>query len=247
MRRLLLIFFALLCVTAPAQAAIALVAGTNACQGSATGLDVTSDTLDTTGATLIVVAASGASNGSSTITLTDSKSNTWTGGGYAQVNGGQVVRLFWTSATSVGAGHTFSPDSSHDFTTVCVMAFSGTSGSPLLDLESAGGTNFGTTVQPGSITPSANNYLHCAALAFNTAGTITVSTPHDGLLIQENDTGNNQGLALACDIQTTATARNPTFTNSVSSSMAAMAVSLKDVGAAAPSAAGRQLLLGVGP
>lgn len=244
MSRIIALALLLFVLATPAHAAIALVASTNRCDAG-DGTNATSTAVNTTTATLVVVL--GVASSSGTMVVSDNKTNTWSTLTPTEVGGGEMAQLFFMTAGTVGAGHTFTITASNGFSSVCVAAFSGTTGSSLLDLEAAGGTAFGTTVQPGSITPSANNYLHVTGVAFNVAGTMTISASHT--IAAQVDVGAfTRGGALAYDIQTTATARNPTWTNTNTSSMAAVAASLKDVaGGGGGGTVPRGTLLGVGP
>lgn len=213
--------------------AIALVAKIAA--GSSDGLSVTTGTIDTTGATLLVAVATG--TGSADPTISDSKSNSWTELTDETVPGGESVRLFYSIPSSVGAGHTVTVDDSGHRPSVVFYSFSGTHATTPFDQESAGGNNFGSTVQPGSVTPSEDNCVIVQGVAFNVNGTFSINGSYthtgDGTDYISNDGTNRHGVGGAYLIQTTATATNPTWThNPGSSSLAAVGAVFKAAGGA---------------
>lgn len=181
--------------------AFAIVAHTVA--GSPNGANVTTSAINTTGADLIVIAVA---TFGGLIDPSDNKSNTYTaltgqGGG-----GGYGVQLFYLHAPTVGSGHTFSVSAS-SFQAICVIALSGSAASPF-DQESGSAGS----VQPGSITPAEDNEILITCLTTSDAGAQTIDGGFttDGTY-QAGSTGNNVGLAVAYLIQTTATAKNPSW------------------------------------
>ena len=177
---------------------------------------VTTDAIDTTGATLLVVAISGTS-AAGTRTLTDSKSNTWTQGAQSNNAFSQIVIFYATNPSSVGSGHTFTAGAAGTYPMAMVLAFSGTDTSQARDQQnSAGATS--TTLQPGSVTPGQNGEVLVTALngGFNGATTYSIDsgftlTDQAGFL-----GGKAYGGAIAYLIQGTAAAINPTWTSGIS-------------------------------
>ncbi len=184
--------------------------------GSPDKNDVTSASIDTTGANFIVV-VSGDDTG--TQAITDNKSNGNPTGLTARNQFGAAYnRIWYWTNPIVGTGHTFTiaGGGTHP---VCMatMAFSGVDTSIPFDNENGTGY-FAGTAQPGSLTPSANNELQITGVTCqDLSETFAIDS---GFTIQESGPGIINGsfaLAAAYIIQTTATAKNPTWTLGVSS------------------------------
>ena len=207
-----------------ARAAIAHVVSTTA-GASAPGTTVTTSSVDTTGANLLVVAVSyyGSANDP---TLSDSKGNTWTGLTARESNGtSPAVRLYWCKPTSVGSGHTFTAAQAGSFPVVSMSAFSGAATSPY-DQESGTAVATGSTsYQPGSITPSENNCVLVTGVA--TAGTSHSVNSSFNATATDNLASNHIGGGIAYKIQTTAGAENPTWSWTTSTNRAAAMASFK--------------------
>ena len=195
--------------------AIALVTHT-AVAGNPSG--ATTGSINTTGANLIVFCI--ASYISSTLSISDSKGNTWS-----------TLTRYWNAATenvsiliaycygpSVGSGHTFSVSGGSSYASIAVAAFSGAPASPLDQQNGSDASGSSSTVQPGSITPTQNNELIVSAVGIDGNG----NTPTVDSSISITDTaawsgGNNFGISLGYRVQSAAAAINPTWTLSGSS------------------------------
>lgn len=110
-------------------------------------------TLNTTGATLIVACATGASGVNA---VTENKSNgsatTLTA---KSASGTPVIQLsYWVSPAHVGSGHVFTDNSDYGF---YIAAYDNPIGGGF-DKEN-GNTGSGTSLQPGSVDSTANNSL----------------------------------------------------------------------------------------
>jgi hypothetical protein len=147
-------------------------------------------TIDTTGATLLVLCIGTLNWNPSGATITDGNGNTWrfltsvydsSGGGY-----GLVIAYAYDHAGSplaCGAGHTFSVSGSGTFRTFGISAWSGTvTGSDPLGAQNAHKLYPGprdTTIQPGSVSPAAGDLV--IAAQSSTSGTdvlpYTTSSP----------------------------------------------------------------------
>ncbi len=185
--------------------AIALVANTGA--GSSDSSNVTTSAIGTTGANLIVVGVAGYT--SFAATLTDNKGNTWTA---LTARTGAVCRsvIWYCSNPTVGSGHTFSLTSGGGVPSLCVAAFSGAKATSPYEAESGSSIATGTSLQPGSLTPSENGELLVTELSLvfdetptiNSSFTITNHTTKDA---------NHYSSTLAYRVQSTAAAINPTW------------------------------------
>jgi len=185
--------------------------------GVGTDSTVTSGAVDTTGATLIVVGLALDSGG--TISLSDSKGNSWTALG-STTQGATKCILYYSVPTSTGSAHTFTNGGAFNFCTIFVNVFSGGKLTNVFDQQNGAGAT-ATTVATGSVTPTENNEVVVTALALSGAA---LPTSIDGGFTktdsQEFGGGNNYGGSIAYLIQTTATAANPTWTRTNSNPMA---------------------------
>lgn len=174
----------------------------------------TSSAINSTGASLIVVALH--SDGS-TPTISDSKGNS-----YSQVfgvtAGGERCALYYAANPVVGTGHTVTATGASDFSLITVAAFSGVKTSSPLDQSNSAGAGSGShsSWQTGSISPTENGELIVAASSILTGvlGDMSWSPdPPFDLIGGLGPSPTYGGLAIY-EVQTTATNRNPTFTPS---------------------------------
>jgi hypothetical protein len=166
----------------------------------------TSPGINTTGASLLVVCVV-SYVGAAAPTLSDSNGNTWTGlTTYTGLTSSRV-RVYYAASPTVGAGHTFTVSGTSSFAAVAVLALSGSAASPF-DQE-----NGAAAVQPGSVTPSEDNEILLAFISDDIAASTSTSVDSGFTFLdsQANSNGNYFGLASAYLIETTATAKNPTF------------------------------------
>jgi len=192
--------------------AIAYITGTSA---GGTASSCTTSGIDTTGANFIVLAI-GYQQGS-TPSISDNKSNTWNALTISSTAGAQACRIYYAINPTVGSGHTFSNGGTNNYSTVSVLAFSGVDTSAPFDQQN-GANNNSATIQTGSVTPTQNNEVCIAAVAWNLNRTTeppTINSSFTGVQGTTFSSGNHYGGAIAYLIQTTATATNPTwnFTN----------------------------------
>ncbi len=195
---------------------------------AATVTTVTTPAIDTSGADLIVIAASGFASGSGFCApgsgLSDSKGNTYTA--LTRIDSGlnsgsaEYAQLFYVQAPSVGSGHTFTCGSAVA-PSIAVTAWAGSIASPFDQQNGQGTVTPGTTWPTNSVTPSNTNQLLVAAVTTGSAATYTVDS---GFTISDQIpflAGNNEGLVMAYLIETTAAAKDPTFTFTASSDASA--------------------------
>ena len=171
--------------------------------------------VDTTGANFLVMVCSVNRAGGTMTGPTDSKSNTWTSL-TLQSNTNPSCQIFYVTNPTVGASHTFSIGGTGTQSSFCVAAFSGVHASAPFDQESGtGGGGMSDSIQPGSITPSENGCL----MIFGAANGRTETPTSTGYTVinQPLVISTSFGSALAYQIQTTATATNPTMNYGVGS------------------------------
>ena len=189
--------------------------------GSPDGNNVTSPSINTSGADLLVVAVNYYDGNGGTYTLSDSASNTWGSPAVshsytAGAHGIQEVYFIHSPTTS--ATHTFTVIASGGliFPSIAVQAWSGSVSSPSDQTNGAGdGTVTLMSFQPGSITPVQNNEL-IAVFLLNSAPQSATPTINSGFNVADytdNDgLGHNFGMASAYLLQGAAAAVNPTWT-----------------------------------
>lgn len=196
--------------------------------GSTDGNAFTTSAIDTTGATsIVVVIVDGA--GSAASGVADSASNTWGSPVIGPLTVGSVRLQAWICAgPTTSATHTFSATGGAIYgPTLSAIAFSGTLTASVLDQYDSDTVTGASTIQPGSITPTEDNEMLVTAVGSNDGITVVDApfSPADGYV---SPSGQHQGAALAISLQTTATARNPTWNWGFAANGAAMILSLKE-------------------
>lgn len=189
--------------------AFSLVTSVKAGTGSS---PVTTASVDTTGADLIVLVVSSWNVISS---VSDSKGNSWTPL-TAYIGGTGRQQAFYCASPTVGSGHTFTATSAGGYPSICVLAFSGVDTADPFDAET-GTTGTGTTSQAGSITPTNDNSLVVACIGFWDGSTRSLSSVDGGFTLQETvpkDAAFGSGAAYL--VQGAKAAANPTATYSAS-------------------------------
>lgn len=226
--------------------AIAVVTSTTIPGGANGG---TSSSIDTTGVTLIVIAISRYTAGGA-LTVSDSKGNTWTA--LTEKASGSAVfcasRLYYCASPTVGSGHTFTNGGTGIYAAGVVIALSGTHASSPFDQQSGSYmAGSGSSILPGSVTPTEDNEIVITGVAEN--GTPGTRAINGGFTIQGNvnhSGGVNYGVALAYLIQTTAAAANPTWSGLNAAGQHASTIATFKVAGAASTTYHFLTLLGVG-
>lgn len=186
--------------------------------------------LDSTGADIIFAAVAKNGNGVAA-TMADNKGNTWNGLTAREVTAGERIQIFYAINPTVGSGHIFTGGGT--FVSMVVAGFSGGHlSSPFDTGRESGNDTFGTTLSPGSITPSVNDALVLQALAFNTvqSGLVAISAGYTIIAQLDRIGAARMGIALAFQRQTTAAATNPTWTAALTSMAAVSAAFIPATG-----------------
>lgn len=188
--------------------------------GSANGDNISTGPKDTTGATLIVIVV-GASGSQ---TPTDSKGNTWTRAVVSASFAGEAVSIWYCASPTTDSAQTFTINNVNSFAALAVYAFSGGAGG-ILDKNNSGFINPppGTTVQPGSITPTTANQLIVTGVAFDTGTTATVDSGFGTVTKVNRVSGQHYGLGASFLVQNPAAAINPTWTTTSGDDSASIA------------------------
>lgn len=213
MKKLLTLILAVCLVAVPVQAAVAVVSNTAA--GSSDTFAVTTGTINTSGATCLVVLVSWYNGMAATVVVSDSKSNTWTPLTSQATSNDTEIRFYYACGGTVGTNHTFTADSgaTTSFPCLAAIAVSGTLAASAHDQESAGDTaDAATSVQGASLTPSQNNEIVFSGLGLDDpTGTPTINGGFTVSNTVVHDGANHVGCGLAYLIQTSAAAANPTW------------------------------------
>lgn len=173
---------------------------------------------DTTGANLLIIGISYI-RPVVTPTISDAKSNSYTALTESTFVSPPLVRLFYNQGGTVGSGHWFKVDDTSGFPSIFAWAFSGSASSPL-DSGSDNANSLavpGTSIQPkssGTFTPSEDNclFVTMAGVADIYGTPYSIDSPFSPPSDQAGQVdAQAYGIAAAYEIQTTATARNPTW------------------------------------
>ncbi len=195
--------------------------------GSAGG---TTSAVDTSGNTLLVAAVVSYTLVSDA-TISDSKSNTWTPL-TKSASTTQYVKFFYVANPTVGTGHTFTVSGTGSFASIGVITFNGVTTSSPFDQQNGGTFNAGaTSLATGSVTPGVSGEVLVAAIGLNaSSGTPTIDSSFVSPCTDyfNYSAGVNFAVGLAYQIQTTATARNPTFSFTSSNPVAAAIATFKE-------------------
>lgn len=171
----------------------------------------TSNAIDTTGCNLLVIGIHHYS--SATLTVSDSKGNTWTALTHYATTLHTGVRLYYCLNPTVGSGHTFTISSTGRYPTITVLGFSGVKDTSPFHSENGSSSDVaGTSRQPGSVTPPEDGCLIVTGLVLSNA--VTSQAINSSMTLQEyvNYTAANyMGGGIAYYVQATAAAINPTW------------------------------------
>lgn len=207
------------------SAAIALVSHTLLTPGGNSG--GTTPAIVTTGANLIVLSIATSVGRTPTSFISDSKSNTYTLSTNSAAGSNQNSWLYYCLNPTVGSGHTFTYSESTALENMCVAAFSGVKASAATDqINHNQGT--GTTLAPGSITPSAASSLIVTSLATALVGSsVSIDTGFTVTDYSPLIASNAYGAGLAYLVQGAAAAINPTWTVNTSVTLAGCIANFK--------------------
>lgn len=172
---------------------------------------LTTTAIDTSGANLILIGIS-QFNGVAAATISDSKSNTWTGLTAKSTTSLTYARIYYCVNPTVGSGHTFSADNGDVIAgTLMIQAWSGANATPF-DVENGSTNTSSNSAATGSVTPSQNDSLIASVLS---AGDSTSGYSIDSSLTISDSVnhtpGVTEGAAFAYYNQPTAGAINPTW------------------------------------
>jgi len=208
--------------------AIALVSST-AKQGNVDS--VTTTAMSTVGANLIVIGIGWYSVTSPSIS--DSQSNTWTALTTSNIASDVGCKLYYCVSPTTNASHTFTFGPTSIYGGLIVSAWSGVKAASPFDQQTGATSSSASGLATGSVTPTEDNELVIFAAAKG-GNSSTVDATTVGSMIGNfgGITAVTYALGMGYEIQTTATARNPTLSGSVTSVMAARIATFKEEPAA---------------
>jgi hypothetical protein len=181
---------------------------------STNGNSATTAAVNITGANLIVVFV-GWFSAATTIAISDSASNTWSGPIGTPVSANVALSTYYLFNPTTSASYTVTITSPGNptFPSVAMMAWSGAATSPLDQAAGHGNVSAGTSVQAGFITPSANNELIPVGLAVDTSlpGSPSINSGFTQLDFVPWVNGVNEAVGSGYLAQTTAAVVNPTW------------------------------------
>lgn len=209
--------------------AIALL---NHISGRSTDLNTfTTPAGNSTGATLIVVGLTDyVAGGGTPGVLSDSQSNTWTKIITSTNDVGTVYtsNLYYCVNPSTSASHTFTYTGSIRIGSLVAAFFSGNDTSAPLDTSTQNKSNSAASIQPGSITPAANNELVIThSNGWTNGQTASIDSSFSIIDQLTGVQGQSGSSALAYIVQTTASAVNPTWTWTSDTGIAATMATFK--------------------
>lgn len=173
---------------------------------------VTTAAADFTGVDLLVVLAS-SYQAATAPTLSDSKSNTWTGLTLQETAGAGRARLFYATSVILDAAQTFTLTGTGTYCAIGVLGFSGANTTAPYDTPHQNGVDFAGvgTVQPGSITGSVPSVLHVTGLGWTSTNTLSINSSFN-LVTGQIDFNGGVNIGVAAAWKETSGAENPTWT-----------------------------------
>ena len=192
--------------------------------------NATTSGIDTTGADTLFIVACWYASIIEDVTVSDSKSNTWTALTKQSDGSNSRLRIWYAKNATVGTGHTFTVNSSTQYGSISASAFSGGHLTTPFDtgIESGASTAGATSLAPGSVTPSENNCLLLTALGNQDSNGSTATTPSGYTGLNTVDRiAFGLGISTAYLIQTTAGASNPSWSWTTSQRDSAVIASFK--------------------
>jgi len=174
--------------------------------------------IDTTGANLLVVLAAFYGGTTSTLTISDAKSNTWTAlplYGSSVPLGNGCHRMWYAKNATVGTGHTVTVSATGIYPVLTVYAVSGADPTAPLDVETGKPPVGGSSSSPitaGAVTPTVNGALVvCGFGGFNNLTNPVVDSGVTQTTTQNPVAGTCVSGGAGYKIQTTAAAINPSW------------------------------------
>jgi len=175
---------------------------------------LTTSPIDTTGASLIVLAECTWSTGTPTVP-TDSENNTWQAGlgSYGADSNPSNIKMFYAYAPATNAAHTFT-DVGNDFLSIGVLAFGGT-GTAVTTPDDPTGATGATPLTFGPLQPGTANELvvtfACSGNSIATTTSVDAGFTRVDMILNGNG-GAPEDMASAYEVAATTVGISPTWT-----------------------------------
>ncbi len=207
------------------------------------GGGITSGSIDSTGATLLVATVSVVAQSAAGVTVSDSNGNTW----HAltdRAGSANIHTAIWYAYDKAGSSLVTSPNNTvtiagtNIYPSVSFSAWAGTlTSSDPFDVQNGSGGN-GVSISTNNVTPSQNNELVITSFGSDTSGTYTVGSSFTVLDTSNFSSGSNMGNSSAYYIQNSASTTGPTWSTTGSGNIATGIATFKarNSGATAPDA-----------
>lgn len=189
----------------------------------------TTTAMNTTGANLIVLYVSYYHDYVGSLTISDSKGNTWTALTGSGTTTSVGCKFYYCLNPTVGSGHTFTSGGTA-YSSIHASAWSGAHASATLDQQNGATGTSVTSLSTGSVTPTEDNELIIYGCSGGTSTSADITAVNVGTLEDHwpgNVAADSYAGGVGYEIQTTATARNPSFTNAITTTLAARIVTFK--------------------
>lgn|SRR5262245_49038592 len=195
-----------------AHAAIGLIVSTS--QASVDGSNITTPAINTTGASLLIVYLIHYNATTPTMTLSDSKGNTWVPTWTAIHPTSTFITMsgFYVAGGTVGTGHSFTASGISTVSAMTVAAYQGTRIAGVRGTPAGPAYTSASSLSPGTLIPGIDGALMTTAIG--RAGDTSGDSIDSGFGIKQNVPyvgGMNFGISLADKIQTTAANETPTW------------------------------------
>lgn len=222
---------------------------TNVAHTTGSGVNgFTSASVDTTGASLLVLAVvSYAVSPVVTGSISDSKGNTWTALTASTVTADTQTQLFYVANPTVGSGHTVTINQTGCFCAATFSAWSDIATATPVAGENGATSSSATSIQVGSVTPANGGDLCLTAVGLG--GSYSSLAIDSSFSIQDQiaySGGVNYGIGVASLVTSNTNAQNPTWSWSSAVSTAARHAIFKAATPVTASQTSRRMLLGVG-
>ena len=192
--------------------AISIIGSRNVLSAGGGVQTLTTASIDSTGSSLVIINVADG-QGSTLGVISDNKGNTWTA--LTTYNDGVLTRckMYYCINPTVGSGHTFTYTSTtNSFASVTVLLLANTGA--IDQTNGASSAVLVSSLAPGSVTPGVNDEIVITGVNGGGGTNPAPGTPTGYTLVLSNSAVLNARFAsgMAYQIQTTATATNPSWT-----------------------------------
>lgn len=183
-------------------------------QGSSSTNTATTGAVTTTAGSYFIIVVSCFGSTAPSISVSDNKSNTYSPIASNLRNGtdGITMRVFISTSTNGGSGHTFSCNvgGSNNYASITAVEVKGTTG--VVDGTPVGATAAGTSYNSGNLTTTnANDAVFGAGMVDTNTYPQNMTASTLGLIVSNPCTANNVGSALSYELETAVVTKSAQF------------------------------------